>query len=95
MEVSLDRPLAGPDGLEAYQDALIVVEGASGALSRIDLDPSTRSGVVTTIADGLDSPTTAAIVGNEAFVVQGQLDHFFGLDPAPPAPFTLVRVSLD
>lgn len=93
--VALDRPLAGPDGLIAYGDGLLVVEGNAGSLSRIALDPRTRSGVVSVIADGLDSPTTVAVVGVEAFVVQGQLDHFFGMDPSPPGPFLLARIPIE
>lgn len=46
------------------------------------------------LAENLDSPTTAAIYQGFAYVVQGQLDHFFGMTPEAPAPFALKRVSL-
>lgn len=86
--------LATPDGVKARTaEQLLVVEGAAAAVSLIDItgDATTR----TVVADGLDAPTTAAIVGADAWVVQGQLDHWLGYDPAPPTvPFTVVRVAL-
>jgi hypothetical protein len=74
-------------------DQLLVMEGAVAAVSLLDItgDGTTR----TVVADGLDAPATAAIVDSDAWVVQGQLDHWLGYDPAPPTvPFTVVRVAL-
>lgn len=89
--IALDRPLNGPDGLESLSgDRLLVVEGLSGSVSIIDL----AAGSVSVIAEILDSPTTAAIHEQFAYVVQGQLDHFFGMTDAPPGPFSLKRVAL-
>ena len=89
--VVLARPLNGPDGLERLSgERLLVVEGFSGSVSAIDL----ATGSVTMVADKLDSPTTAAINERFAYVVQGQLDHFFGMTQGPPGPFSLKRVPL-
>jgi sugar lactone lactonase YvrE len=88
--ISLSRPLDLPDGLRADGDDLLVIEG-SGRLARIALD----SGEVTTLAEGLDGPTSLVVSGRDAWVVEGQLGHLF--DPstgAPHLPFQLVRVAL-
>ncbi len=89
--LSLDRPLNGPDGLERLgPDTLLVVEGFTGSVSIIDLS----TGSLSVVAQDLDSPTTAAIFDGFAYVVQGQLDHFFGMTQEPPGPFSLKRVTL-
>lgn len=89
--VTLQRPLEGPDGLEPLNDGtLLVVEGYSGSVSVIDIS----TGSVEVLAGGLDSPTTAAIHEEFVYVVQGQLDHFFGMTQTPPGPFGLKRVNL-
>lgn len=89
--LALARELEGPDGLEHIgDDKLLVIEGFSGAISVIDL----TTGSVDLVAENLDSPTTAAIHDGFAYVVQGQLDHFFGITPTPPVPFALRRVKL-
>ena len=87
--VELDRALELPDGLRAAGDDLIVVEGV-GRLARIS-----PAGTVTTLADDLAGPTSVAIAGDDAWVVEGQLGHLF--DPAsgdPALPFQVVRVPL-
>ncbi len=83
-----------PDGLKALApDQLLVVEGGTASLSLIDI--AGDAAVVSVVENGFDAPTTAAVVGPDAWVVQGQLDHLLGLDPAPPTvPFTVVRVAL-
>ena len=86
---ALDRGLELPDGLRADGGDLLVVEGV-GRLSRV-----TPDGTVTTVAEGLDGPTSVAVSGRDAWVVEGQLGNLF--DPAsgaPDLPFRLVRVAL-
>jgi len=92
--IGLDAPLASPDGLKALApDRLLVVEQSAGALSTIEVDGD--AAVVTVVTDGLDVPTTADMVEQDAWVSIGQLDHLLGWDPAPPTlPFTIVRVGL-
>ena len=89
--------LVGPDGLDASSaGTLVVVEngifggGAGNRLVEIELDGDT--GVVHEVASDLDIPTTAAEADGRQWVVEGQLDHLFGLDEAPPSPFQLVGV---
>lgn len=93
-EIALDRALEQPDGLRVHGDDLVVVEGV-GRLSRIQLGANATA-TVTTIRDGLANPTTAALVGREAWVVEGQLGHLLDPTTGPPAlPFKVVPVSLD
>lgn len=93
-EIQLDRAIAAPDGLELLDDGdLLVVEGNAGKLSRIAIDGD--GGRVTEVAAGFDVPSTAAVDGGDLWVVQSQLDHLLGVDPAPPTtPFTVVRAAL-
>jgi sugar lactone lactonase YvrE len=94
-EVALEEPLQSPDGMRLETSGtLLVVEGVNpGRLTRIALGG--KAPEVTVVADGLDAPTTATVVGGDAWVVEGQLDHL--LDPkqgAPELPFKVVRVPL-
>jgi len=92
-KVDLGRPLAGPDGLELLSDGtLLVVEGFSGSLSRITLAADGLSGTVRTVGESYLGPTTVAASNGEAYVVQGQLDRFFGIEKSPPEPFS-IRVT--
>lgn len=99
LEDEAGRPLTlvGPDGLAVSSGGtLIVVEngifggGAGNRLAEIELDGDT--GVVREVVGDLDIPTTAAESGGRQWIVEGQLDHLFGLDEAPPSPFQLVGV---
>ena len=93
VEVPLDRALQTPDGLRLEASgSLIVVEGV-GQLTRITLGGSVPE--LTVVRDGLDGPTTATLVGDSAWVVEGQLVHL--IDPksgSPDLPFKVVRVPL-
>jgi len=93
-KVQLSRALAGPDGIKALEDGnLLVVEGA-GMLSIIKI--SNLDGHIQTVANGLNVPTTVAVIGKMAYVVEGQLDHL----PSPnkavtaPDPFQLQSITL-
>jgi sugar lactone lactonase YvrE len=93
-EIELDRPLESPDGMRLESKGrLIVVEGV-GRLTRIQLGGA--SATLTVVRDLLNGPTTATLVGGDAWVVEGQLAHLF--DPKsgePDLPFQLVRVPLE
>ena len=89
--------LVGPDGIDTSNEGtLVVVEngmfgaGAGNRLVEVELDGDT-GGVHEIVAD-LDIPTTAVEAGGHQWIVEGQLDHLFGLDETPPAPFQLVAV---
>ena len=93
--------ISGPDGLvrSARAEFLVVENGVFGGpnrLTRISLGFKGRQrvGRVEPIADGLNVPTTVAVVKDVAWVVEGQLDHFLGLDPSAPDPFQLVAVEI-
>jgi streptogramin lyase len=53
------------------------------------------SGEVRVLMQGLDVPTTVAVRDGVAWVPEGQLDHYVGGDPAPPAAFRVVSLLLD
>lgn len=83
--------LAGPDGMIPYAQGLLVVEGFANRLSQLDLEDLT----LTPLAEGFDFPTTVAVIGDSAWIAEGQFDHLYGLDPAPPElPFEVRRVAL-
>lgn len=92
--VELSRPLGGPDGIKPLAPGeLLVVEG-HGRLSKITLDG--LHGTIETLREGLDVPTTAAVVGDTAYVVEAQLDHLPlpGMEDNRPAPFSVAPVRL-
>jgi len=92
--IAVQPPLAWADGLKVLdEDTLLVVENDLGQVSRVDL--SGAEGVKTVIAEGLAEPTTAAIRGDSAWVVEGQLSFYFGYPGEPTLPFRVRRVHLD
>lgn len=93
--ISLERPLAGPDGIESLGSGdLLVAEGQSNTLSLIRVSQDMSSGIIEPVATGFQTPTTVAANGDKAFVVQGQLGRFFGMDPSTVEPFELAVVPL-
>lgn len=93
--ITLPRPLAGPDGLERLAPGrFLVVEGGSGALTEIRLGATGAS--LRRLAAGMAAPTTVAVTGDEAWVVEGQLNLLFDPGKAGTAPqsFRVVRVPL-
>ena len=91
--------LVGPDGIKALdEDTLIVVENGANRLTKVDLTDlfgATPTGKTTVLSSRLDVPTTVAIDGTSALVVEGQLDHL--LNPAtgdPSLPFCVSRVQI-
>jgi sugar lactone lactonase YvrE len=91
--IAVNPPLAFADGLKVLDaDTLLVVENDVGKLSRVKL--SGAQGTKTVIADQLAEPTTAAIYGHSAWVVEGQLSFYFGFPGEPTLPFRVKRVGL-
>ncbi|HWN70808.1 MAG TPA: SBBP repeat-containing protein [Haliangium sp.] len=97
----MDQPvtLRGPDGFKAIgNDTLIVVENGANSLTKVVLSDAfgaTPTGKTTVLSSRLDVPTTVAIDGTSALVVEGQLDHL--LNPtlgAPQLPFCVSRVQI-
>lgn len=113
-EIRLSRRIERPDAIRSMgPDSVLVVErgltgvmhralawvrGGGGALSRVNLAGDT--GTVTTLRRGYpDDPVSVAVLGETAYVLEGQLDGFFlaaGPAPAASRPFraTAVRLGL-
>lgn len=73
-EVTLDQPLARPDGIRRFgRDGLLLAEGgSSGRLSRVIL--SGNRGTVTVVEQGFpDGPVAVTVVGTTAYLLEGQL----------------------
>jgi sugar lactone lactonase YvrE len=92
--------LAGPDGIKALdEDTLIVVENGANRLTKVDLAGlfgTTPTGKTTVLSSRLDVPTTVALDGNSALVVEGQLDHLLNPELAgeQSLPFCVSRVQI-
>ena len=100
-EVKLDRPIERPDGQRSFGKAsLLVVEGGgAGRLSRVDLSgPGLDSGKVTTLKEGYpDGPVAVTVVGETAYVLEGQLASMRaapGAAPVPAKPFKATAVKV-
>ncbi len=98
-EIDLPAPLNGPDGLAALGDGrFLVVEGgglsagARGALLGVRLNDDAV--MVETIANDLNIPTTATVVGDTVFVVEGQLDHLFDPNAGAADPYRILAIEL-
>jgi len=97
VEVKLDRPLERPDGQRSWgDDSILVVEGGgSGRLSRVTLSGTNLdTGKVTTIKEGFpDGPVGVTVVGETAYVLEGQLGSMRTPD-AKPKPFKATAVPV-
>ncbi|MBJ6759598.1 hypothetical protein JGU66_02410 [Myxococcaceae bacterium JPH2] len=92
--ITPNAPIGYPDGI-VFQSpgVLLVVDNDNGRFLKLNL--SGDSAAVTVLATGFDNPTTVALHDGDAFVVQSQFDHFFGVDVTPPdMPFAVKRVWL-
>ena len=90
-KIDLPRLLNAPDGLKAInKNNLLVVEN-KGSLTNINLsDPITLK----ILRDNLDTPTTVAIKGKIAWVLQAQFGHLFGDEKdIPPGPFEIIGIQ--
>ncbi len=86
-EVTLDQPLARPDGIRRFgRNGLLLAEGGSGGrLTRVILNGDT--GTVTTIRQGFpDGPVAVTVVGTTAYLLEGQLSSLMRRAPDPPGP---------
>jgi sugar lactone lactonase YvrE len=94
-EVTLDRPLVGPDGLKYSASAgLVVSEQYATAVSRIALSAD-GGGTVTKLLEGLKDPTSVELAEGSAWVSESQLTHLTSANPPPlTLPFYVRRVSL-
>jgi hypothetical protein len=87
-------PIVWADGLKALDaSTLLVIENDAGRASVVTL--SGAEGAKTVLANKLAEPTTAAVHGDSAWVVEGQLSFYFGFPGEPTLPFGVRRVFLD
>ena len=95
--IHTSQELRRPDGLKVIgSNTLATAEGGAGGMSIINVEGETAR--MRRIPAGLDGVTTFAFYQGNAWVVEGQSDHFW--DPAnagPKAdpPFRIVEVPLD
>lgn len=96
VEVKLDKPIERPDGMRSFgKNSLLTVEsGGGGKLTRIDVNGD--SGKVTVIKQGFpDGPVSVTVVGENAYVLEGQLMALMRPSPnAEPKPFRAVAVPV-
>lgn len=98
-DLMMSEEIHGADGLTALGDGrFLVVEGgglsadARGALWGASLAGETVK--LEAIAENLNVPTTATVVGKTAYVVEGQLDHLFDPDAGPADPYRILAIEL-
>ena len=68
VEISLDQPIKGPDGMRAANGKLLVAENGSGKISVITVDGD--KGTVTVIKDGLKTPTAVEPAGDTIWIAE-------------------------
>ncbi len=88
-EVKLDSAIEGPDGMRSFgANALLVAEGGGGGkVSKIVLNDARTEGKHTVLKSGFpDGPVAVTVVGENAYVLEGQLAALFAPPGSPPAP---------
>ncbi len=98
-DLKMSEEIHGADGLTALGDSrFLIVEGgglsagARGALwgaTVVDGEAKLEA-----IAGDLNVPTTATVIGETAYVVEGQLDHLFDPDAGSPDPYRILAIDL-
>jgi len=87
VEIALDEPLANPDGIRWRGAHLYVADNVKGLLR---INP--RTGMTKLIDGSLDQPTSLVIVGDGAWVTEGQVLRLPSGQPI--LPFRVVWVCL-
>jgi glucose/arabinose dehydrogenase/mono/diheme cytochrome c family protein len=96
-EVTLDRPILGPDGMRSFgkSSVLLAEGGGAGRLSRIDLNGT--QGKVTVLKEGFPGgPVSVAVIGQTGYVLEGQLAALFDSKAKmkPLMPFHAIAVPV-
>jgi hypothetical protein len=68
VEIALDQPIKGPDGMRAANGKLIVAENGSGKISVITVHGDMAS--VTVIKEGLNTPTAVEPAGDTIWIAE-------------------------
>lgn len=93
-KIQTQRPLYMPDGLKVIGDGLLAMaEGQTSGMAVVEI--SGNEGHVRRISTGLDGVATFAMVGDSAWLVENQGDHFWGGDGKETKPFRLVEIPLN
>jgi sugar lactone lactonase YvrE len=100
VEVTLDRPIAAPDGMRSFgKSAVLIVEGGDGGkLEKVTFDGN--NGKVELIKQGYpDGPVAVTVVGKTAYVCEGQLSAMMrrpgsSAPVAEPKPFKATAVEV-
>jgi len=68
VDIWMDQPVKGPDGMRAAKGKLILAENASGKISVLTVNGDKAS--VTVIKDGLDTPTGVEPAGDTIWITE-------------------------
>jgi sugar lactone lactonase YvrE len=68
VEIELDQPVKGPDGMRAANGKLLVAENGSGKISVLTLNGDKAA--VTVIQEGLKTPTAVEPAGDTIWVAE-------------------------
>jgi hypothetical protein len=68
VEIALDQPIKGPDGMRAANGKLLVAENGSGKISVLTLNGD--KGTVTVIKEGLKTPTAVEPAGDTIWIAE-------------------------
>ncbi len=93
-EITVTPPLIGPDGMRALDETtLIVAEGPANRVSRVTVTGATAQR--TSVIDPIREPASVAVVGDDAWVAEGQISRLVSQPMvAPDLPFLVRRVPL-
>lgn len=94
-EIIVQPALRFTDGMKRVVPGLVLVIEPPNQLSAILVRGN--QGTKFVLNSALDNPTTVDIrpSAGEAYVVESQIDHFLGIDPAPPEmPFKVQRFAV-
>lgn len=90
-KLTTSRPLGSPDGMRPMGGLDFVVAESQGRVSRLTVKGDTVE--VTTLAEGITSPTGVDVHGGTSWYVQGQLGALFNPGaPRPALPFRLTPI---
>jgi len=68
VEIVLDQPIKGPDGMRAAKGKLLVAENGAGKISAITVTGD--NGAVTVLKDGLKTPTAVEPMGDTIWIAE-------------------------
>lgn len=68
VEIALDQPLKGPDGMRAAKGKLLVAENGAGRISALTITGDKAA--VTVIKEGLNTPTAVELAGDTIWIAE-------------------------